>query len=50
MKKEGKLKGDKVIVHNQGGTLKIEMKCNGQEITAIYLEGPTEVVGILEIE
>ena len=50
LKKEGKLKGDKVIVHNQGGTLKIEMKCNGQEITAIYLEGPTEVVGILEIE
>ena len=48
LKKNGKLKGNKVIVHNKGGALKVELNCDGCAITAIYLEGPTAVVEIFE--
>lgn len=50
LKKERKLKGNKLSVHNQGGTLKVEIESSGDEITAIYLEGPTEVVHLEQVE
>ena len=48
LKKLGKLKGNKVVVHNRGGVLEVQLESDGREITAIYLEGPTEVVSFEE--
>ena len=50
LKKEGKLNGEKVIVHNRGGILTVQVESAGDAITAIYLEGPTEVVDILDVK
>lgn len=47
--KEGKLKGRKLKVQNQGGILEITVDGKDGEITSIYLEGPTEVVRVFEI-
>ena len=41
---EGKLPGGHLIAQNQGGTLEVTLESENGEITAIYLEGPTEVV------
>ena len=47
---EDKMKGNKLTVHNQGGTLEVMLDTTDREITGIYLEGPTEVVSITEVE
>lgn len=46
---QGKLPGGRLIAHNRGGTLTVTIGSNGEEITAIHLQGPTEVVKIYEI-
>jgi len=46
---QSKLPGGKLTAHNRGGTLTVTIGGNGQEITAIHLQGPTEVVRIYEI-
>ena len=48
LKKSGKLKGNQAAVYNKGGVLKIQLECDEKEITAVYLEGPTEIVEIYE--
>jgi diaminopimelate epimerase len=47
---DGKLPSGVLSVHNPGGTLKVTVESSGDTITALYLEGPTEVTQILEIE
>ena len=46
----GKLPGGKLTAHNKGGTLKVTVEGTPDNITAIYLEGPTEVVRTYEVE
>ena len=46
---EGKLPGCHVMAENQGGMLEVTLETRGDEITAIYLEGPTEVVKVYEL-
>ena len=46
---EGKLPGGRLAVHNPGGTLTVTIEGNDGDISAIYLEGPTEVVKLYEI-
>ena len=46
---EGKLPGGRLAVHNPGGTLTVTIEGSEVEISAIYLEGPTEVVKLYEI-
>ena len=46
---EGKMKGNKLVVQNQGGTLEVMIQCEQGEITGIYLEGPTEVVEVISM-
>lgn len=41
---KGEMLTDKLIVHNQGGTLVVTIEGRDGIIEAIYLEGPTEVV------
>lgn len=45
-----KISGKKLTVLNQGGTLDVTIDNKDGKITAIYLEGPTEVAEIFEIE
>ena len=47
--KKGLLPGGKLTAHNPGGTLKVTIGCEGEEITSILLEGPTEVVKVYEL-
>ena len=47
--KSGLLPGKALTAHNPGGTLTVKLETEGGAITGIYLEGPTEVVRILEI-
>ena len=46
---EGKLPGGRLAVHKPGGTLTVTIEGNDGDISAIYLEGPTEVVKLYEI-
>ena len=46
---EGKLPGGHLIAENQGGTLEVTLEGENGEITAIYLEGPTQVVREYEV-
>ena len=46
---EGKLPGGHLIAENQGGTLEVTLEGKDGEITAIYLEGPTEVVRVFNL-
>ena len=46
---EGKLPGSHLMAQNQGGMLEVTLESKNGEITAIYLEGPTEVVKNFEI-
>ena len=46
----GKLPGKRLIAENPGGTLTVDIQENDGKITAVFLEGPTETVEILEIE
>ena len=45
----GKLPGKKLIAHNQGGTLTVCLTTQGESVTAIDLEGPTQVTKIYEL-
>ncbi len=47
--KEGKVPGGKLTVKNPGGDLKVTVEADGDDITALLLEGPTEIVKIYEI-
>lgn len=47
--KKGLLPGGVLTAHNPGGTLKITIGSQGEEITSIELEGPTEVVRHYEV-
>jgi len=46
---QGKLPGGRLTVENPGGTLQITIREQGGLISAIYLEGPAEVVGKYDI-
>ncbi len=46
---EGKLPGKRLVAENPGGTLTVDLQAENGEITAVYLEGPTEVVERLDI-
>ena len=46
---EGKLPGGHLLAENQGGLLEVTLEAKNGEITAIYLEGPTEVDGEFEL-
>ena len=45
----GKLPGNRLIAHNRGGTLTVSVEGNGEAVTALLLEGPTEIVKIYEV-
>ena len=47
--KKGLLPGGKLIDHNPGGTLTITLGTEGESITSIELEGPTEVVRVYDL-
>lgn len=49
LKKKGEFSGNTIKVHNKGGVLQIIMECSEDEITSIYLEGPTEIVRVMEV-
>ena len=46
---EGKLPGGHLVAENWGGTLEVTLESQDGELTAIYLEGPTEVVTVLHL-
>lgn len=46
--KQGRLTGEKVKVHNPGGTLEVTLKAENGEVSELWLEGPTEVVSVTE--
>ena len=46
---EGKLPGGRLTVKNPGGDLIVTVESEKGEITALFLEGPTEIVRIYEI-
>ena len=46
----GQLKKEEIAIHNPGGILKVSLKTNGEKITGVFLEGPTEVKEIREVE
>ena len=45
----GKLPSGKLTAHNRGGTLAVTVEGTREEISSIYLEGPTEIVKIYEV-
>ena len=49
MHKLGQLPGGVLTAHNRGGTLRVEITEKDGEITTLRLEGPTEVVKIMEV-
>ena len=49
MLRKGMLTGKLLTAHNPGGTLSIRLEQQGEAITAIYLEGPTEIVKVYEL-
>ncbi len=44
----GQLPGGRLTCQNQGGTLQITLEASGGKITAIFLEGPAEILKIYE--
>jgi len=46
MWKQGLLPGKALTAHNPGGTLGVRLETEEEAITAIYLEGPTEITAI----
>ena len=48
--KKGLLPGGKLTAHNPGGTLKVTINTQGEDISEILLEGPTEIVKAFEID
>jgi hypothetical protein len=49
MHKLGQLPGGILTAHNRGGTLRVEITEENGAITTLRLEGPTEVVKIMEM-
>ena len=49
MLKKGLLTGNTLKAHNPGGTLTVKLGWEGETITSIDLEGPTEVVKVYEL-
>ena len=49
MWRKGELPGKLLTAHNRGGTLTVELDTQGDAVTSILLEGPTEVVKIFEL-
>ena len=49
MLRKGLLKGSLLTAHNPGGTLSIRLEQQGEAITAIYLEGPTEIAKVYDL-
>ncbi len=47
--KKGLLSGNVLTAHNPGGTLTITLETEGEAITGIFLEGPTQIVKIYEV-
>ncbi|MBE6946721.1 MAG: diaminopimelate epimerase [Ruminococcaceae bacterium] len=45
----GKVPSGVLLVKNPGGDLKITVEGHGEAITALFLEGPTEIVNVYEI-
>ena len=45
----GKLPGGRLTAHNRGGTLTVSVTGNGDAVTELLLEGPTEIVKIYEV-
>ena len=43
------LPGKKMIAHNRGGILTVSLETEGNALSGIYLEGPTEVLSITEL-
>ena len=48
--KKGLVPNGKLIVQNPGGTLKVTIEGTDGEIQKLYLEGPTEITKIYEVE
>ena len=46
---EGKIPGGEISVQNRGGLLKVRVAGAGEKITSLLLEGPTEVVKVLDL-
>ena len=46
----GKLPGQRLVAENPGGTLTVDLQTEDGQITAVYLEGPTEIVEIMEVD
>ena len=46
---QGKLPGKELLVKNPGGDLKVTIENVGENITALFLEGPTEITKTYEI-
>ena len=49
MWRKGQLPGRVLTAHNPGGTLKVVLGGEGETVTTIELEGPTEIVKIFEL-
>ena len=47
--RQGKLPGGVLTAHNPGGTLKVVIGGEGEIVTAIELEGPTQIVRVYEL-
>ena len=49
IRKQGRLPGGVLSVHNKGGLLKVTIGGEGTDVDSILLEGPTEIVKIYEL-
>jgi len=49
MWRKGELPGKRLTAHNRGGTLTVELVTEGETVTSILLEGPTETVRVYEL-
>ena len=47
--KQGRLTGDNLTVKNPGGDLEITLETQGDEISALYLTGPAEILNIYDV-
>jgi hypothetical protein len=47
---EGKLPEGKLLVENRGGTLTVTLEGAQGHVTGLYLEGPTELLQVWELD
>ena len=47
---QGKLPGKQLVAENPGGRLTVELEAKNDCITAVYLEGPTEVTRLYDLD